>query len=136
MRKIKLEKSVKKIDREIEALKIAGKYLTNIEEINFIKDTLNQERQMLADELYLEDSKSYEEALEVIRELLNKELEKEEQMELLNNIKEIYGRTLPNVSKPSSGLNAWLKKIGVECQWIDNPEKNWATLVLTGFTVE
>ncbi len=44
------------MDREIESLKIASKYLSNIDEINEVRNTLNKKRQELADELYSEDT--------------------------------------------------------------------------------
>lgn len=130
MRYIRLEKAIKKIDRDIEALKIAAKYLSNVDEINNVKDNLNKKRQEMADELYSEDSKSYDECRGNILELLNKELHQEQQKELLEKIKEVYGRQCPNPSKESIGLNAWLRELDVECEWIENPDKEWAILVL------
>lgn len=133
MRNIKLEKAIKKLDREIEALKLAKKYLSNKDEIEEIREVLNGERQVLADELYYEDSKSYEEACDVIRDLMDTEIGREEQKDLLEEIKEIYGRQCPNPSKDSSGLNAWLKFMNVEYEWKEQPNSEWAILVIYGF---
>lgn len=129
-----LEKMVNKLDGDIEALRRAKYYLSNKEEINEIIDALNKERQVYSDEVYLEDGKAYNECLEVISELLDKELGKEEQIELLETIKEKHGRKTPNISKKSYGLNAWLKHLDVDCQWIENEDSEWSTLVMTGFT--
>jgi len=135
MRYEKLEKLIIKIDNEIAAMNIAKKYLSNVEEINEVKETLNNKRQLLANEIYTEDHKSYSECREVIEEKLDKELGKEEQVELLEMIKEKFGRQAPNVSKKSSGLNAWLKELNVEYSWFKNEETDWDTLVITGFGI-
>lgn len=133
MRNEKLEKAIIKIDNEIAAMNIAKKYLSNIEEINEVIETLNNKRQLLANEIYTEDHKCYSECREVIEEMLNKELGEEEQVELLQIIKENFGRQSPNVSKKSSGLNAWLKELNIEYSWINDEETNWDKLVITGF---
>lgn len=131
MRYIRLEKAIKKIDREIEALKIVTKYLSNIDEINDVKESLNNKRQELANELYAEDYKSYDECRDVIQDMLGEELSQQEQKDLLGQVKEIFGRQAPNPSKESVGLNAWLKELDVEFEWIQNADSEWATLVLT-----
>lgn len=127
-----LEKKINKLDGDIAALRRAKYFLSNKEEINEIIDSLNKERQILSDEIYLEDGKAYTQCVEVILELVDKELGKNEQVELLEVIKEHYGRKSPNVSKNSYGLNAWLKHLDVECQWIDNENSEWSTLIITG----
>lgn len=135
MRNEKLEKTIIRMDNDIAALNIAKKYLSNVEEINEVRDNLNNKKQLLANELYVEDHKSYSECHEVIEELVGKELGKEEQVELLETIKEKFGRQAPNVSKKSSGLNAWLKELNIEYSWINNEETDWDKLVITGFGV-
>lgn len=134
MRFEKLEKKINKLDNDIESLRRAKQYLSNIDEINEVMDVLNQERQVYADELYFEDSKVYFVLMEKIRGLICRELGRDEQTNLLEEIKEMHGRKSPNVSKRSVGLNAWLKFLDIECNWIDNPNSDWATLVITGYT--
>lgn len=134
MIKENLEKKINKLDGDIEALRRAKYYLSNKEEINEIIDVLNKERQVYSDEIYLGDGRAYTECLEVVLELVNKELGKDEQIELLEVIKEQHGRKSPNISKKSYGLNAWLKYLDVDCQWIDNVDSEWSTLIITGFT--
>lgn len=134
MIKENLEKMINKLDGDMEALKRAKYYLSNKEEINEIIDALNKERQVYSDEIYLEDGKAYTECLEVIEELIDKELGRDEQNELLEVIKEKHGRKSPNVSKKSHGLNAWLKFLDIECQWIENEGSEWSTLIITGYT--
>lgn len=133
MRNAKLERAIIKIDNEIAAMTIAKKYLSNLEEINVVRDTLNKKRQILADELYVDDKKCYIQCCEVIESMLDKVLGKDAQLELLEMIKEKFGRQAPNVSKKSSGLNAWLKELCIEYNWIENEETDWATVVITGF---
>lgn len=133
MRNAKLERAIVKIDNEIAAMSIAKKYLSNLEEINVVQSTLNNKRQLLADDLYLEDKKCYEKCCDVIEEMLDKELGKEDQQELLETIKQTFGRQSPNVSKKSSGLNAWLNEICIEYNWIKNEVSDWDTVVITGF---
>lgn len=133
MRFERLEKSINRLDADIEALRRVKHYLSNKDEINEISDILNQERQVLADELYLGDAIAYKECCELIREFMNKELGKDEQIELLNFIKDKHGRKSPNVSKNSHGLNSWLKFLDVECKWIENKDTDWSNLVITGF---
>lgn len=134
MRFESLEKTINKLDNDIEALRRVKQYLSNKDEINEISDLLNKERQVHADELYLGDVTSYAECLELMTELLNKELGKVEQLELLEKIKEIYGRKSPNISKKSHGLNAWLKFLDTQCEWIENTNSDWSILVIKGFT--
>lgn len=132
MRLEKLEKTINKLDNDIEALRRVKQYLSNKDEINEISDLLNKERQVYADELYIGDAIAYNECLEIIKNLMNKELDKEEQVKLLEDIKEIHGRKSPNVSKKSHGLNAWLKFLDIQCEWIENPNSDWSMLVING----
>ena len=133
MRNVKLERLIMKLDNEIAAMNIAKKYLPNIEEITVVRDEINTKRQVLANELYVDDHKIYAECRETIEEMLNKKLEKDDQAELLEMLKEKFGRQAPNVSKKSSGLNAWLKELNIEYNWVNNEESDWDTLIITGF---
>lgn len=126
-----LEKKINKLDNDIDALRRAKHYLSNKDEINEVMDKLNKERQVYADEIYLGDAMAYTECISYIRNLMNKELKREEQTELLEYIKELHGRKCPNVSKKSYGLNAWLKHLDVECEWIQYEDSDWAGLVIT-----
>lgn len=135
MRNESLERTIIKIDNEIAAMNIAKKYLSNAEEINKVRETLNSKRQLIANEIYAEDPKCYLECHKIIEKVLEKDLGKEEQAELLENIKEIFGRQSPSVSKRSSGLNAWLKELNIEYVWINNEETGWDKLVITGFGI-
>ena len=127
-----LEKKINKLDNDIEALRRSKNYLSNKDEINEIMDLLNKERQGYADEIYLGDGVAYNECINYIRSMMNKELGKDEQIEILEYIKEIHGRKCPNVSKKSYGLNAWLKHLDIECEWIQYEDKEWAGLIITG----
>ncbi|MGL4798265.1 MAG: hypothetical protein ACRCWY_02525 [Cellulosilyticaceae bacterium] len=131
MRHFKLEKKIMKIDKDIQALTVAKRYLSNVDEIEDIKTTLNKERQQYVEELYSEDTASRYGCVEIIEPLLNKELSHQEQLSLLEDIKEIFGRRFPEVSKESHGLNAWLKALNVTCEWTQNNDSDWATLVMT-----
>ncbi|ABR33930.1 MULTISPECIES: hypothetical protein [Clostridium] len=133
MRFESLEKTINKLDNDIEALRRVKQYLSNKDEINEISDLLNKERQVYADELYIGDAVAYNESLEILKQLFNKELGKDEQVKLLEDIKEIHGRKSPNVSKKSHGLNAWLKFLDIQCEWIENPNSDWSTLIIKGF---
>ncbi|MCB2294064.1 hypothetical protein LGK95_11085 [Clostridium algoriphilum] len=133
MRDVKLERAIIKIDNEIAAMNIAKKYLSNLQEISTVQQTLNNKRQLLADDLYVDDKKCYEMCCDVIEDKLDTELGKEEQLELLEMIKQNFGRQSPNVSKKSSGLNAWLKELCIEYKWIKNEETDWDIIVVTGF---
>ena len=130
MRNQQLEKKIMKIDRDIEGLNIAKKYLSNSEEIEDVKVGLNRERQLMIFGLYEEDNKSRQECIEMLSELAGQELRKEKQLEILENIKEIFGRRFPDVSKNSNGLNAWLNFIDMECEWIQDENSEWAKLVI------
>ena len=130
MRNQQLEKKIMKIDRDIEGLNIAKKYLSNPEEIEDVKVGLNRERQLMIFGLYEEDNKSRQECIEMLSELAGQELRKEKQLEILKNIKEIFGRRFPDVSKNSNGLNAWLNFIDMECEWIQDENSEWAKLVI------
>ena len=130
MRNQQLEKKIMKIDRDIEGLNIAKKYLSNPEEIEDVKVGLNRERQLMIFGLYEEDNKSRQECIEMLSELAGQELRKEKQLEILENIKEIFGRRFPDVSKNSNGLNAWLNFIDMECEWIQDEISEWAKLVI------
>ena len=69
MRNQQLEKKIMKIDRDIEGLNIAKKYLSNPEEIEDVKVGLNRERQLMIFGLYEEDNKSRQECIEMLSEL-------------------------------------------------------------------
>jgi hypothetical protein len=133
MRNEHLEKAIIKLDNDMKAMNIARKYLSNVEEIDEVKESLNKKRQGLIDELQIGDTKAYEECREFAEKLLNLELNRDEQVELLDTIKDKYGRQMPDVSKSSKGLNAWLKALDFECKWIENEKTGWAILVITGF---
>jgi len=128
-----LEKTINKLDNDIEALRRVKQYLSNKDEINEVSDLLNKERQVYADELYLGDAAVYPDCIEIIKGLMDKELGKEEQLQLLEKIKEIHGRKSPNVSKKSHGLNAWLKFLDVNCEWVENSNTDWSTLIIKGY---
>lgn len=129
-----LERKINRLDNDIEALRRAKHYLSNKDEINEISDELNKRRQVYADEFYLGDGKAYTECIEIIKELIDKELAKEDQIELLEKIREIYGRKSPNITKKSYGLNAWFKFIEVQCEWIENPNSDWSKLIIQDYT--
>lgn len=133
MRLEKLEKTINKLDNDIEALRRVKQYLSNKDEINEISDLLNKERQVYADELYIGDAIAYSECISIIKNLINKELGKDEQVKLLEDIKEIHGRKSPNVSKKSHGLNAWLKFLDIQCEWIEDASSDWSTLIIKGY---
>lgn len=128
-----LEKKINRLDLDIEALGRVKKYLSNVQEINEHINILNEERQKYSDEIYLVDGKAYRECLDHMEELKNKELGKDEQIELLEFIKKAHNRKCPNISKKSYGLNAWLKHLQVECNWIVYEDRDWAGLVITRF---
>lgn len=130
----KLEKKINKLDIDIEALRRAKQYLSNKDEINDVSFALNKRRQVYADELYYGDADAYRRCLEIIKELINKELGKEEQLELLENIKEIHGRKSPNITKKAYGLNAWLEFLEIQCDWVENTNSEWSTLIIKGYT--
>ncbi|MEG1001793.1 hypothetical protein [Clostridium sp.] len=131
MENFQLERKIKKLDKEIDALKVALKYLSNTDEIKEVRDELNRERQFAADVLYAEDHKAFYSCRSMLLNMLNEELDKDAQKDLLESIKESYGRQYPNASKESNGLNAWLKKLLVECEWKESSNSDWAILVIT-----
>lgn len=131
MRNQQLEKKIIKIDKDIEGLNIAKKYLSNPDEIEDVKVGLNRERQLMIFSLYQDDNKSKIECLEMLNDKLNKELFKDQQLELLDAIKVIFGRRFPDVSKSSNGLNAWLNFVDVKCDWIQEEGSEWAKLIIT-----
>lgn len=131
MRNQQLEKKIIKIDKDIEGLNIAKKYLSNPDEIEDVKVGLNRERQLMIISLYKDDNKSKVECLEMLKDKLKKELFKDEQLELLETIKVIFGRRFPDVSKNSNGLNAWLNFVDVKCDWIQEEGSEWAKLIIT-----
>lgn len=130
MRNHQLEKKIIKIDKDIEGLNIAKRYLSNPEEIEDVKVGLNRERQLMIFGLYEDDGKSLVACIDLVSNLIGQELLKEQQLELLENIKDIYGRKFPNVSKASNGLNAWLNFIDVTCEWIQDENSEWAKLII------
>lgn len=130
-----LEKSIVRLDKDIAALKIAKRYLSNEAEIEKVREELNQKRQLLANELYSRDYIAYDECCEIIGDMLNKNLDKDEQKELLDTIKRVYERQSPNASKGNNGLNAWLKEMDIEYKWIETEDSDWATLIITGFGI-
>ncbi|MEG0308054.1 MAG: hypothetical protein RR636_08935 [Clostridium sp.] len=133
MRNERLEKQINRLDNDMDCLAVCKKFLSNADEINDVIKEINSKRIELANELYFEDHASYDECCIEIRNLLDKELGQEEQAELLETIKDIYGRKSPNVSKKSQGLNAWLKELNIEYRWIEKEDSDWAGLIMSGF---
>lgn len=133
MRNERLEKQINRLDNHIDAMGIAKKYLSNEDEINEVIKELNEKRILLANELYFEDHSSYAQCCIEISGFMDRELGQDEQTELLEIIKDIYGRKSPNVSKKSYGLNAWLKELDIEYNWVEKEGSDWAGLVITGF---
>lgn len=134
MRFIKVEKSIGKIDKDIAALKTAKKYLSNKEEIDEVQVELNLKRQSLVNELYSEDSISYIECVDLLSDMLEKDLEKEEQAEVLKIIKESFGREYADAGKIGNGLNAWLKKLDIKYSWKED-SSDWPKLYIEEFGV-
>ena len=135
MRNERLEKQINRLDNDIDAMGIAKKYLSNVDEINEVINELNEKRVLLANELYFEDHSSYAQCCIEISGFMDRELGKDEQIELLEIIKDIYGRKSPNVSKKSNGLNAWLKELDIEYNWVEKENSDWPALVITGFGI-
>lgn len=135
MRNERLEKQINRLDNDIDAMGIAKKYLSNVDEINEVIKELNEKRVLLANELYFEDHSSYAQCCIEISGFMDRELGKDEQIELLEIIKDIYGRKSPNVSKKSNGLNAWLKELDIEYNWVEKENSDWPALVITGFGI-
>jgi len=131
MRNQQLEKKIIKIDKDIEGLNIAKKFLSNPEEIEDVKVGLNRERQLMIFSLYGDDNKSRIEAVEMLETLVGQDLLKDEQLELLEKIKVVFGRRFPDVSKNSNGLNAWMNFLDVKCTWTQEEGSEWAKLVIT-----
>lgn len=134
MRFLGVEKSIIKLDKDIAALKIAKKYLSNGDEIEKVQKELNLKRQELVNELYSEDSISYIECVDLLDDMLDKDLEKDEQLEVLRIIKESFGRECADAGKVGNGLNAWLKKLNINYRWVENSSE-WPSLYIEGFGV-
>ncbi|MGB5823775.1 MAG: hypothetical protein WBH44_06840 [Proteocatella sp.] len=131
MRNQQLEKKIIKIDKDIEGLNIAKKFLSNPEEIEDVKVGLNRERQLMIFSLYGDDNKSRIEAIEMLEAIVGQDLLKDQQLELLEKIRIAFGRRFPDVSKNSNGLNAWLNFLDVKCTWTQEEGSEWAKLVIT-----
>ncbi len=133
MKSSAIEKRIVKIDQAVQAMNIAKKYLTNHDEIKAVVLELNRERQLLVNDLYRDDKQNYTTVREHLETLIDKPLDATMQKELLEYIKEVFGRQAATDGKTATGLNAWLKKLNVTCEWNTTPDSDWATLVLTGF---
>ena len=135
MKSSAIEKRIVKIDNEIAAMNIAKKYLSNHDEIKSVVLELNRERQLLVNDLYRDDLIAYENIREELEDVVGFELDAEGQKELLESIKEAFGRQAATDGKTSTGLNAWLKKLNVEYTWQNHDDSDWATLMITGLGV-
>ena len=111
------------------------RYLSNHEEIQNVILELNRERQLLVNDLYRDDLIAYENIREELEDIVGFELDAEGQKDLLEKIKEAFGRQAATDGKTSTGLNAWLKKLNVEYTWQNNDDSDWATLVVTGLGI-
>lgn len=133
MKSSALERRIVKIDQEISAMSIARKYLSNHQEIEEVVLELNRERQLLVNDLYRDDLVAYDQLLAYLQPLVNQELDATAQKQLLEQIKETFGRQSATDGKTATGLNAWLKKLNVDYHWQTNEDSDWATLIITGF---
>lgn len=134
MRFLGVEKAIVKIDKDISALKIAKKYLSNKEEIDEVQQDFNCKRQELVQELYSEDSLSYIQCVDMLDDLMGRKLNADEQKDVLGIIKECFGRECAEASKIGNGLNAWLKKLNIDYTWEENGSE-WPSLILNDFGV-
>ena len=73
--------------------------------------------------------------MKILEDIVGFELDAEGQKDLLEKIKEAFGRQAATDGKTSTGLNAWLKKLNVEYTWQNNDDSDWATLVVTGLGI-
>ncbi|KMT23183.1 hypothetical protein [Clostridium cylindrosporum] len=135
MRFLKVERSIVKIGKDIAALKLAKKYLSNLEEIEDVQKDLNKKRQDLVNELYSEDSVSYIECVDFLDDFVGRNLERDEQLEVLKIIKETFGRECADAGKVGSGINAWLKKLNIDHSWIEVENSDWPSLLIKEFGV-
>lgn len=135
MRLEQTEKAINRIDHDIDSLITCKKYLDCTDKIEYEVERLNKDRQGFIDELCREDWNSYLEVKEYLRGFINKELFKEQQLEILSQIKETFGRKAPTPGKNSHGLNAWLKALNVTTVWENIEGQDWATLTIKGFEV-
>lgn len=135
MRFVKVEKLIVKIDRDIAALKIAKKFLSNLDEIDTVQKELNLKRQSQVQELYSEESVSYIECVDLLDDMIGRELGRDEQQEVLKIIKEAFGRECADAGKVGNGLNAWLKKLNIDYCWSDSDNSEWPNLLIEGFGV-
>ena len=133
MKSSAIEKRIVKIDQEIQAMNVAKKYLNNHEEIQQVILEFNRERQLLVNDLYRDDKLSYATVREHMETLIDVELDAPQQKELLEYIKETFGRQAATDGKTTTGLNAWLKKLNVKYTWKTIDDSDWATLIITGF---
>ena len=106
MKSSAIEKRIVKIDQEIQAMNIAKKYLKNHQEIEQVILELNRERQLLVNDLYRDDKLSYQTVRDHLETLVEKELDATQQKELLDFIKETFGRQAATDGKTATGLNA------------------------------
>ncbi len=132
----KTEKAIARIDHDIAALGVAKKYLKNhSKDIESHVVALNKERQGLVDELCHEDYRSYQALRDWMEEqdIPGRALDAEAQQQLLEQIRECFGRKAPVPGKASHGLNAWLRMLNIQAQWQEVGEGEWAQLTVTGF---
>ena len=119
MKSSAIEKRIVKIDQEIQAMNIAKKYLKNHQEIAQVILELNRERQLLVNDLYRDDKLSYQTVRDHLETLVEKELDATQQKELLDFIKETFGRQAATDGKTATGLNAWLKKLNIKYSFLN-----------------
>lgn len=133
MKSSAIEKRIVKIDQAIQAMNIAKKYLSNHDEIKEAVLELNRERQLLVNDLYKNDKDFYFVVRKHMESLVDLELDANKQKELLEFIKETFGRQAATDGKTTTGLNAWLKKLNIKFNWQTTEGSDWATLIITGF---
>ena len=92
MKSSAIEKRIVKIDQAIQAMNIAKKYLSNHDEITEVVLELNRERQLLVNDLYKNDKDFYFVVRKHMESLVDMELDANKQKELLEFIKETFGR--------------------------------------------
>ena len=111
MKSSAIEKRIVKIDQEIQAMSIAKKYLNNHEEIKQVILELNRERQLFVNDLYRDDKASYAIVRDHMESLVEVELDATQQKELLEYIKETFGRQAATDGENSHRIKCLVKKI-------------------------
>lgn len=121
------------LEEQIKSLKVSIKLVEEKEELKEKIKELESEKENLIFKLTKSDDICKKEIQSIIKEEYikdSKELNQSEQYKLLEKIRTIFGRNIPNHNYKRKGLGTWLNFIGYDTNYFSVQDDVWSRLII------